>query len=151
MSLHSYTKLWTHIIWETLSREKLLDEKTGKLVSEYLFNYSKEKNIFMKVNYVNPEHVHTLIDQPTNLSIEDTVKLFKGSSSHFINQQKIVAGKFSWGRGYAAFSVSESQIDKVVEYIKNQKEHHRVKSYIEEYELFMKKYGFGNVVNRGNG
>ena len=47
---------------------KTLKWKAGKLVSEYLFNYSKEKNIFMKVNYVNPEHVHAFIDQPTNLS-----------------------------------------------------------------------------------
>jgi len=148
MSLHSYTKLWTHIIWETLNREKLLNEKAGKTVSEYLFNYSKDKNIFMKINYVNPEHVHSLIDLPTNLSMENTVKLFKGSSSHYINQEGIVSGKFSWGRGYAAFSVSESQVEKVAKYIRNQKEHHRVKSYAEEYELFMKKYGFVNLVNR---
>ena len=146
MSLHSYTKLWTHIIWETLNREKLLNEKAAKTISEYLFNYSKEKNIFMKINYVNPEHVHALIDQPTNLSMEDIVKLFKGSSSHFINQERIVQGKFSWGRGYAAFSVSESQLEKVVEYIKNQKEHHRLKSYTGEYELFMKKYGLGDLI-----
>jgi len=148
MSLHSYTKLWVHIIWETLNREKLLNEKARKLVSEYLFNYSKEKNIFMKINYVNPEHVHTLINLPTNLSIEDTIKLFKGSSSHFINQDGIVPGKFSWGRGYAAFSASESQLEKVVEYIRNQREHHRVKSYAEEYDLFMRKYGFKDLVNR---
>ena len=148
MSLHSYTKLWIHIIWETLNREKFLNEKAGKTVSEYLFNYSKEKNVFMKINYVNPEHVHALIDIPTNLSMEDTVKLFKGSSSHYINQEGIVLGKFSWGRGYAAFSVSESQVEKVVEYIKNQKEHHRVKSYAEEYDLFMRKYGFKDLVNR---
>jgi len=148
MSLHSYTKLWTHIIWETLNREKLLNEKAAKTISEYLFNYSKEKNIFMKVNYVNPEHVHALIDQPTNLAMENIVKLFKGSSSHFINQERIVQGKFSWGRGYAAFSVSESQVDKVLEYIKNQKEHHRVKSFAEEYELFMKKYNLISSLNR---
>lgn len=148
MSLHSFTKLWIHIIWETLNREKLLGEKAGRLVSEYLFNYSSEKNIFMKVNYVNPEHVHALIDQPTNLSMEEIVKLYKGSSSHFINQEGIVPGKFSWGRGYAAFSVSESQVGKVAEYIRNQKEHHKVKSYAEEYELFMKKYNLKGLVNR---
>jgi putative transposase len=148
MSLHSYTKLWTHIIWETLNREKLLNEKAGKLVSEYLFNYSKEKNIFMKINYVNPEHVHVLIDQPPNLSMGGIVKLFKGASSHFVNQERIIPGKFSWGRGYAAFSASASQVEKVAEYIKNQKEHHRIKSYAEEYELFMKKYGIENLINR---
>ena len=140
MSLHSYTKIWIHIIWETLDREKLLFDKTAKNVSEFLFNYSKEKNIFMKINYVNPEHTHALIDLPTNITIEDCVKLFKGASSHYINQNRLVRTKFSWGRGYAAFSVSESQLDKVIDYIKNQKEHHRIKTYAEEYEEFLAKY-----------
>ena len=105
MSLHSYTKIWLHIIWETHNREKLLNEKTAKIVSEYLFNYSVEKNIFMKVNYVNAEHVHSLIDLPSNLTVEECLKLLKGASSHYINQNKIISGRFSWGRGYAAFSV----------------------------------------------
>jgi putative transposase len=140
MSLHSYTKIWLHLIWETHNREKLLNERAGKIVSEYLFNYSKEKKIFMKVNYVNPEHVHSLIDLPSNHTVEDCLKLLKGASSHFINQDNIIEGRFSWGRGYAAFSVSESQADKVVQYIKNQKEHHKVKSFSEEYGEFLKKY-----------
>ena len=96
----------------------------------------------MKINYVNPEHVHSIIDLPTNLSIEDTLRLLKGSSSHFINTERIIRGKFNWGRGYAAFSVSESQLDKVAEYIKNQNEHHKTKTYEQEYNMFMKKYGF---------
>ena len=68
MSVHSYTKLWLHLIWGTNNRERILNEKAAKTVSEYLFNYSREKKIFMHVNYVNPEHVHALIDLPTNLS-----------------------------------------------------------------------------------
>ncbi len=140
MSLHSYTKIWLHIIWETHNREKLLNEDAAKIVSEYLFNYSVEKNIFMKVNYVNAEHVHSLIDLPSNLTVEECLKLFKGASSHYINQNKIINGRFSWGRGYVAFSVSESQVEKVIAYIMNQKEHHRIKSFSEEYEGFIKKY-----------
>ena len=146
MSLHSYTKIWLHIIWETHNREKLLNEKAAKKVSEYLFNYSVEKNIFMKVNYVNAEHVHSLIDLPSNLTVEECIKLYKGASSHYINQNKIINSRFSWGRGYAAFSVSESQVDKVIAYIRNQKEHHRIKSFTEEYEEFLNKYNM--MVNR---
>jgi putative transposase len=94
----------------------------------------------MAVNYVNAEHVHTVIDLPTDKSAENCVKLYKGASSDYINQEKLTQGKFNWGRGYAAFSVCESVIDKVIEYIKNQKEHHRVKSFTEEYNAFIKKY-----------
>jgi REP element-mobilizing transposase RayT len=141
MSLHSFTRIWIHLIWETLNREKLLTNEAGKRVSEFLFNYSKEKNIFMKINYVNPEHVHALIELSVSITVEDCIKLLKGASSHFINKERIIKNKFSWGRGYAAFSVSESQLSKVVDYIKNQKEHHRVKNFNEEYVEFIKKHG----------
>jgi putative transposase len=68
----------------------------------------------MKINYVNAEHVHVLIDLPTNLSIEECTKLIKGSSSHFVNQERLYNNRFTWARGYGAFSVSESNVDKVV-------------------------------------
>lgn len=95
----------------------------------------------MKINYVNADHVHTLLDLPTNLCVEDCAKLLKGSSSHHINQNRLINTKFFWGRGYGAFSVSASQLDVVVKYIKNQEEHHRVKSFAEEYKMFIEKYG----------
>lgn len=101
----------------------------------------------MKTNYVNIEHVHALIDLPTTLSIDECLKLLKGSSSHNINLNRLVNNKFRWARGYGAFSVSESNVQKVVDYIKNQEEHHRVKTFTEEYELFMKKYGIKYVKN----
>ena len=100
----------------------------------------------MKVNYVNPDHVHSVIDLPSGLSAEDCLKLYKGASSHFVNQNNIINGRFSWSRGYAVLSVSESQVDKVIQYIKNQKEHHKVKRFSEEYEEFLKKYNI--IINR---
>ncbi|OGU77012.1 MAG: hypothetical protein A2V93_04795 [Ignavibacteria bacterium RBG_16_34_14] len=146
MSLHSYTKIWLNLIWETHNRERLLFNETAKKVSGFLFKYSMEKNIYMNINYVSPEHVHSIIDLPANINIEDSFKLLKGASSHYINQERLIPGKFSWGRGYAAFSVSESQLNKVIDYIKNQKEHHKIKSFAEEYEEFLTKHNL--VINR---
>lgn len=143
MSQHSQNKLWIHFIWETHNREKVLTREARKIVSKILFDYSKEKKIFMKVNYVNADHVHTLIDLPTSLSVEECVKLLKGYSSYIINKDRIVNSRFSWGKGYGAFSVSTSKLDSVVNYIKGQEDHHRVKSFTEEYELFIKEYKAG--------
>ncbi len=95
----------------------------------------------MKINYVNPEHVHTLIDLPTNKTIEEVAQLFKGGSSHWINEEKLLRGRFAWGRGYGAFSVSHSDVERVAAYIAGQEEHHRRKSFAEEFELFVQKYG----------
>ncbi len=91
----------------------------------------------MKINFVNPDHVHALIDLPTNLSIED---LMQFSSSHWVNEQNLVAGKFGWGRGYGVFSVSESGVAEVGAYIASQEEHHRKRDYVEELKLFVERY-----------
>jgi len=117
MSLHSYSKCWLHIIFGTLGREKILHKEARIELSKYFYKYAKEKNIYMKINYVNSDHPHLLIDLPTNLSIEEAAQLFKGSSSNWINKSK------------------------VSEYIACQEEHHKAKSFTEEYKEFISKYG----------
>jgi putative transposase len=119
----------------------MLDKRAGAKASRFLSNYSEDKGIYMKINYFNPEHVHTLIDLPTNKNIEEVVQLFKGSSSHWINEEKLLGGKFSWGRGYGAFSVSHSDVARVATYIARQEEHHAKKSFRHEFKLFVQKYG----------
>ena len=141
MSLHSYTKILLHLVWSTLNREKIITKDVQPRVSKFLYEYSKKKKIFMITNYVNADHVHVLIDLPTGITVEDCLKLLKGGSSFYINQEKLLKKKLQWGRGYGAFSVSESAKDKVVEYIRNQEEHHRAKTFAEEFEIMVKKYG----------
>ncbi len=142
MSPHSYTRVWLHLIWGTLNREKsLLSREARKRLSRYLYDYAAEKEIYMKINYVNPDHVHALIDLPTSYSMENIFQLLKGSSSTWVNRSDLLPGKFSWGRGYGAFSASHSNISEVAAYIANQEEHHRKKSFTEEYEQFLKAHG----------
>jgi len=119
----------------------MLDKRAAANASSYLTDYSKQRGIYMKINYFNADHPHALIDLPTNICIEELIKLFKGSSSHWINQQKMLKGHFAWGRGYGAFSVSHSDVEKVAKYIANQEEHHRKRTYAEEFGLFVKRYG----------
>jgi putative transposase len=141
VSLHSYSRCWLHLIWTTLDREPMLTKPAAAKASRFLSGYAFEKGIYMKINYVNREHVHTLIDLPTSKSIEEVVKLLKGSSSHWINENRLLRGRFAWGRGYGAFSVSHSHANRVATYIANQEEHHRKKTFSQEFEIFVKKYG----------
>lgn len=143
MSEHSFNKIWIHFIWETPNKEKILSRDVRKKISNFLYDYCKEKGIYMKINFVNADHVHALVDLPTNMSVEECIKLLKGASSFYINKNRITAFKFSWGKGYGAFSVSASQLNKVVDYIRNQEDHHRTKSFTEEYQLFIKNYRIG--------
>jgi putative transposase len=95
----------------------------------------------MKINFVNADHVHALIDLPTDASIENVVQLLKGSSSHWINSNDIVQGRFAWGRGYGAFSVSESNVDTVAKYIATQAAHHRMRTFSDELKEFCERHG----------
>jgi len=141
MSLHSYSRCWLHLIWSTLDHQKILNKEARLKLTKYLYEYAKEKNIYMKINFVNAEHVHALIDLPTNFSIEEVMQLFKGSSSNWINKSDLMKLKFAWGRGYGAFSVSHSNLEKVCIYISNQESHHKIKTFQEEYDDFIKNYG----------
>jgi len=129
------------LIWGTLNREKLLNKTAAAQMSRYLGEYAEEQSVYMKINYVNADHVHALIDLPTALSIEKVTQLLKGSSSHWVNSKNLVTGKFAWGRGYGAFSVSESNVDQVARYIAHQEEHHRVRTFVEELREFIERHG----------
>jgi|SRR6188472_3541778 REP-associated tyrosine transposase len=150
VSVHSYSRCWIHLIWGTLSRERILNKKAAAGLSQYLVEYAGEQDVYMKINFVNADHVHALIDLPTGFSIEKMVQLFKGSSSHWVNSNELITGKFAWGRGYGAFSVSHSNIDLVARYIADQEEHHRVRTFTDELREFIDRHGlrWQNEVSR---
>jgi len=141
LSEHSHSRCWVHLVWSTYRRELILHGRTAAQVSRFLLSYARSNGIYMKINYVNPDHVHALIDLPVTRSIQETIRLLKGSSSHFINGSEMLTGRFRWGRGYGAFSVSESKVQEVAKYIAQQAEHHRTKSFAEEYEAFVRIHG----------
>ena len=68
-----------------MNREKLLNKEAAARLSRYLTEYADTKGVYMKINYVNADHVHVLLDLPTSLSIEELIQLLKGNSSHWIN------------------------------------------------------------------
>jgi hypothetical protein len=88
-----------------------------------------------------PDHVHCLFLLNREKSIAGVIKQIKGSVSHFINQNDLTTGKFAWQTGYAAFSVSDSQVSKVYRYILNQKQHHNKRSFGQEYDAFIQING----------
>jgi REP element-mobilizing transposase RayT len=126
----------------------MLPKRVGVKVSSFLYDYSREKGIYMKSDYVNPDHAHAVIDLPTKYSIEKVLQLLKGASSHWINGNRLVAGKFARGRGYGAFSVSHSNLGAVVRSVENQEEHHRRKSFAEELRPLSRFMGWNGTMTR---
>ncbi|WP_456315155.1 IS200/IS605 family transposase [Pseudomonas shirazensis] len=140
----SFTKLWIHAIWATKNRQELIDYSIDKKL--YDFIHEELIHLGCPVRIINgmPDHVHVLFLQNPQKTISDIVKQIKGSSSHFINRGEFILEKFAWQTGYAAFSVSESQLDIVYYYIKNQKKHHLKKNGQDEFDEFVKLHGLGN-------
>jgi REP element-mobilizing transposase RayT len=141
MSLHSYSRIWLHLTWATLERRPLLPPRAAAAVSGFLREYAAEKQVYMRLNYVNRDHVHAVIDLPTSLTVEETLQLFKGASSHWLNKQNLIPGKFAWGRGYGVFSVSHSGLNQVCKYVANQGEHHHKRTFAEELQMLVERHG----------
>ncbi len=87
-----------------------------------------------------PDHVHLFIGMRPHQSVSSLMQQVKGDSSEWINNNKFTRSKFKWQEGYGAFSYSYSHIDNVIEYIKNQEEHHKKKTFMDEYRSFLKSF-----------
>jgi len=138
MSKRSYTSCYIHLIWGTKNRSPLLGSgEVQSKINHYFQKYFEKLKIKVLALYTNPEHVHFLIELPVDRTIQDIVKLLKGSSSHWINHNDIIRHKFSWGIGYAVFTVSGKNVEKVKKYIQRQKEHHQKVTFNDEYMRFL--------------
>lgn len=138
---HSFNKIWIHAIWATKERTPLISGVIEKRVYDFISAQLREQGCPIRIVNGMPDHIHCLFLLNPQKSIAEVIKQIKGSSSHFINQNDLTDTKFAWQTGYAAYSVSESVVDKVFQYIKSQKTHHQKKSFQEEYEAFMQRCG----------
>lgn len=137
-----FIKIWVHLVWATKNREPLLT----KDVRQKLFNHIKENGIAkgIYVDFVNgyADHVHCLISLNADQNISKVVQLLKGESSYWMNKNNLLSHKLEWQDEYFAVSVSESGINRLREYIRNQETHHAKKTFQQEYDEFITKYGF---------
>ena len=135
-------KVWIHFVWATKNRQPLLEKSIRQNVFQHMRENAKEKGIHVDFINGHVDHVHLLISLNAEQTIAKTVQLIKGESSYWINKHQLCKEKFEWQDDYFAVSVSESGVDAVREYIKNQEQHHAKKTFQQEYDEFMEKYGF---------
>ena len=136
----TYSQIYIQIVFAVKGRENLISAKWKDELHKYIAGIIKGKN--QKPIIVNgmPDHIHVFVGLKPSMKISDLVRDIKNNSTNFINANKFVRGKFFWQEGYGAFSYSHSQINDVYHYIARQEEHHKKKSFREEYLNFLKKY-----------
>ncbi|MCD4782486.1 MAG: IS200/IS605 family transposase [Candidatus Eremiobacteraeota bacterium] len=141
MAIHSHVKIWIHLIWGTFHHERILFKELRIKLFEHLVSRAEEMRVSLEKLNVQPEHIHCLFSLPSDRPLANIVKTLKGESSHWINESGFLEGKFRWQRGFGAFSISMSRLDTVKQYIHNQEEHHKRKSFLEEYKEWAQRYG----------
>lgn len=139
----SWVRIWVHLVFSTKNREQfLLSKEIRDKVFFHIKSNAASNNI--KLDSINgyADHIHCLILLNKEDSISKTAQLIKGESSFWINKNNLTNTKFYWQDDYWAVSVSESHLNIIRKYINEQEEHHKVKSFSEEIDSFMKKYGW---------
>ena len=138
-----FIKIYIHVVFSTSNRTSFLNTSDLRVkVWKHIKENASDKRIFMDMVNGYSDHCHCLISLGSNQNIEKIVQLIKGESSFWINKNQLTKEKFSWQDEYFAVSISESMIDSVRNYIKNQEQHHKKKSFAEEYKEFIEKYNF---------
>ncbi|MDA3953104.1 MAG: IS200/IS605 family transposase [Bacteroidales bacterium] len=142
----SYVRVWIHCVWGTKKRIPLLTVDNKWDILNHIKENAKKKEIYIDFINGDKDHIHCLISLNADETISKTIQLIKGESSFWINKNRLTNSKFEWADEYFAVSVSESQLPKVREYIKNQEEHHRKNTWKQEYEEFCEKYSFAKIM-----
>ena len=137
----SFTQLAYHVVFGTKYRKPTIEEDIEERLYEYIGGIIRErKGRLVSIGGVM-DHVHILAKLSPVLAVADVIRDVKAVSSKWINEQPKRIQAFEWQKGYAAFTVSYSQLPVIQSYIENQKEHHKEKSFREEYIQLLKRHG----------
>lgn len=137
---NTYTQLYIHLVFAVQGRQHLITEAVRERLQQYLCGIAQSHKHKVLAIYCMPDHTHLLVGLQPDQSIADLVQLLKSNSSKWLNENRLLLGRFEWQRGYGAFSYARSQLDSVVNYILTQPAHHQRLSFREEYLAFLKQF-----------
>jgi REP element-mobilizing transposase RayT len=137
---NTYSQVYLHIVFAVKGRQNLIRAEIREDLKKYITGIITNRDQKLLSIFCMPDHSHLLVGLKPSISISDLVRDIKAGSSKFINDKKLIKGKFSWQEGFGVFSYSRSQIDNVIKYIQNQEKHHNKKSFKEEYIEFLEKF-----------
>lgn len=137
---NTYSQIYIHLVFAVKGRDNCIASSWKDELYKYICGIVNNNN--QKVYAINgvTDHIHILVSIKPNCSLSELMRDIKASSSKWINEKKFVFGKFQWQEGFGAFSVSQSQVDRVVTYINDQETHHQNVTFKNEYFDFLKSY-----------
>lgn len=137
---NTYTQIHIQAVFAVQNRNSIIktlwEDELYKYMTGVLQNHGHK---LLAINGM-PDHIHLFFGMRPTQSLSDLMQDVKGDSSKWINQKGFVKGRFSWQEGYGAFSYSKSHVSNVIKYVNNQKEHHKKRSFTQEYLDMLKKF-----------
>lgn len=137
---NTYTQIYIQIVFAVEGRQCLIRPDRKEELQKYISGIVSRHGQKLLAISCMPDHTHILIGMKPNIALSDLVGDIKTGSTNHINENKWIAGRFSWQEGFGAFSYSHSQLDDVIDYIHNQEKHHERKTFREEYLSFLEKF-----------
>ena len=136
----TYTQIYIHIIFAVKGRSNLISSSWKNELYKYITGIiTNEAQKLIAINGM-PDHIHLLVGLKPTIALSNLVRDIKANSSRFVNEKSWIKGKFEWQHGFGAFSYSHSQLDTIINYINNQEEHHKKKTFKEEYISFLQHF-----------
>lgn len=136
----TFSQIYIHVVFAVKNRDSLIQSSWEERLYQYITGTVRNKGQKMlAINGVN-NHIHFLIGMKPSCCLSDLVREVKKSSNEWIKENKLTKYRFSWQEGFGAFSYSQSQLDQVIKYVMSQDEHHKKKSFKEEYLDLLKKF-----------
>jgi REP-associated tyrosine transposase len=137
---NTFSQIYIQTVFAVENRQSLITPNFKEDLYKYITGIVKNQR--QKLIAINgmPDHVHILIGLKPAMALADLVREIKADSTNFINEQKLVRGRFNWQEGYGAFSYGHSQLDRIIRYIQNQERHHARRSFKDEYMALLRKF-----------
>lgn len=138
----SYIRMAYHLVFSTKNRERTIARDSERLMYMTLWRMCENKNAVVHRIGGMEDHVHILVDIPPTIAVSDFVRYLKAGASRYFGEQPDVKRWRGWSEGYGGFTVSKEVVPAVITYIKNQKEHHKRVSFVDEYRQMLIEQGF---------
>jgi REP element-mobilizing transposase RayT len=138
--MSTYSQIYIQVVFAVKNRQALISDDWEEELYKYITGIVQNKEQKMLAINGMPDHIHIFIGMKPSCCLSDLVREIKKATNSFINEKNFTKFKFEWQEGYGAFSYSQSSLDNVIGYIRNQKEHHKKRSFKEEYIDFLDKF-----------
>lgn len=138
--MSTYSQIYIQVVFAVKNRKSLIEPTWEEQLYKYITGIITNKG--QKLLAINgiPNHIHILIGMKPSCCLSDLVREIKKSTTSWIRDSKLCEYKFEWQQGFGAFSYSPSDLNSVISYIQKQKEHHKKKSFKDEYLILLKEF-----------